>query len=374
MAVVAMFFLGRIVRDARVGVLAAVLLALNEYHLGISHSCFQKNYMTFAIAGAWLFLRALNAGSIRNWTAFGCVMGLGCATGITVAVWAPVMVLTMLIRSEGRKQFKTMGPWLACGIVLAMLSPYLLRDLGLAQSGGSGLLFQLAKFKPFVWSWAPTALFIRPLYYNVVEGTISEYVSMTTLTGTLVLLGGISGFFIRDWRARFILALGWWPFAFFSLFSRPDGEFFWSDFSLPAFILLTSATAFRFGGAAKHVAAALVLVHAWFAIPVVRATERYFPLEWGKPPPSVVQRYRNSQRSMLAAFKSRDYAKLTSCGTWHLPMRGWYLESLEAYALKLNENVPDGQLAYEGWLAPGAIRAREKEWVAQALDGFEERE
>src|SRR5262245_47995504 len=44
-AVGALYLLGAAVWDRRVGLFAAFLLAVNEYHLGISTSCFQKGYL-----------------------------------------------------------------------------------------------------------------------------------------------------------------------------------------------------------------------------------------------------------------------------------------------------------------------------------------
>jgi hypothetical protein len=308
---------------------------------------------------------------LGRFVVFGTVLGLGGATGITVLLWAPVLLGALLLRAEGRRQLRTAGPWLAAAVVVVLLLPYLVHDLGLSREGSGSLAFQVGKFRPLVWSWAPTALFIRPLYFHAVEGTISEYVAMTTVTGGPLLLGAVAGLTFSGWKARTVQALGWWPFLFFSFFSNPKGEFFWTDFALPPFILLTAASVFRLRKAAPFVAVALALVFAWRAVPLLRANERYFPLDWGPPPPRVVESYRNGQRALIAQFKSRDHLALTTVFGRHTPLSRYYLDSLVLYRNALVSDTPSGELHFRGWLAPSSRRHEDASWAQSEIERFE---
>ncbi len=366
-AVLATYLLGAVVWDRRVGLLAAFLIAVNQYHLGISHACFQKNYLTFALLAAWVFLRVQQSPSTRSWIVLGILGGLGCFTGVTVLLWGPVLLGTLIARRTGREQLRTAGPWMAAALCLLVLSPYLLRDVQLSREGADGLSFQLSKFRPLVWSWAPASLFVRPLYFNLVEGTISEYVAMHTAPGLTLLMGGLLGVFLRGWTARFVLALGWWPFVFFSLFSRPDGELFWADFAIPPFALLTAAIVLRSGRWASWLATGLAGLHAVFAWPVISARDRYFPLEWGQPPKALIEKHLHALDAIPAAFKDRDLAQLTTVGRWRLPMRQAYIEGLTRYGNALQSPATDRQLVLQGWMEPGDERGREIRWTQRQL-------
>ncbi|MGH2571008.1 MAG: ArnT family glycosyltransferase, partial [bacterium] len=267
-AVWLVYRLGRIYWSAPVGLLAAGFLAVNEYHLGISQICTQKSYFTFALLFLYLFERTVERQRIAEFAMLGIIAGLGLSTGLTFLVWVPLLIVESLRRAESRRCWRTVGPYLTALICAAIVAPYFVSELTREET--SDLAIQVDKSSLGSWSWAPLALYLRPLYYVAVEHTISEYPSMTTVPGALLLAGGgLSLALLRGERARFVQALGLFPFLLFSLFSRPSGEFFWSDFSLPPFILLSAAVLPRLRRWSPVVTAGVFAALLWSTAPLV---------------------------------------------------------------------------------------------------------
>lgn len=369
LAVFVVYSIGSKVWDRKTGLSAAALLALNEYHLGVSQLCVQKSCLTFALLSVLLTLRAVERPTAARYAALGVVIGLGLLTGASVAVWIPILAVSIVRRRGLREVFAPGGAWIAALAALLTASPYLAGAI--VDRTGAGLDHQLAKLSGIGWSWAPTALFIRPLYFHAVEGTISEYAAMSTAPGVIVLAGALAGGFLRGREARLVLALGWFPFLFFSLFSRPDGEFFWADFCLPPFVLLTAAAVRLLRKASGAAAVLAVSVHAWTAVELLRTRDRYFPLDWGDPPRAVVESYRTSQHALIARFKSRDHLELSTFAGRPLPVYEYHLSCLAEYRDALDSKSSDPELVFKGWLAEGDDRNVEIEWVRREISRFE---
>jgi hypothetical protein len=267
------------------------------------------------------------------------------------------------------------GPaWAGAAVLAAALVPDLAWNLGRAQAepagtGDVGILYQLARLQPGTWSWGPLALYLRPLYFLRVEGTISEYASLTTIPGAIVLASALASLLVlRGTPARLLQVLGFGTFAFFCLASSPFGEFWWADLSLPVFLALTAGVLASLPRARALAMAGAVLLLAAPGFRVATSAENYFPLEWGAPPEDVITRYRTSQAHMISRFRERDHAALCRAGVWRLPAAEYYRRSVEAYAEYLSA-LQAGERASawrrRGW--PPVEKARIDEELAWAV-------
>lgn len=323
---------------ARAALLAAALLGLNEYHLGVSAGATEKaSYLGFAAIALLLVLRLTREESTRRWLGLGAAFGLGAATKQALWLWtAPAAAYLGAIRGfpAGRRR----GPLLAAAVFCALVSVDVAWNFSARRTeapASKGLAFQLGRLGVGTWSWAPSALYIRPLYYRLVEPALSEYASMTTVPGVLLLASALASlFFLKSREARFLQALGWGTFLFFSLCATPRGEFWWADLSLLPFVVLTGALWDR---AASRRPALLALPVVLAAVPAALAlveNDNYHPLDWGAPPVEVSRNFVSVQRRLDLRYADFDYARLTSLAGLALPARTRY-ERARAWRLEL---------------------------------------
>lgn len=354
LAVAAIAILAAELFGPRAGILAAFFLAVNEYHLDVSSRCTEKTYLAFAALALLATWRLVREPTTKRWFVLGLVLGLGTMTKQSLVLWfAPIFAAIAATRGLGA--FRGRGPAVACAILAALLSVDLIWNITAKRSVGDpsnlGIAYQLSRLASGEWSWGPLALYIRPLYYHKVEGTISEYAAMTTAPGALLLAGDIASLFVlRSREARFLQALGFGTFLFFSIATDPHGEFWWSDGSLLPFVILAAGT---FAWAARKFPAILaipVLVFSVAAIRLLGDKDNYHPLDWGAPPALAVEQFRNSQRFLFVNGRKRDYVELTRfAGAVPLPARDRYIANLRAW---------DEELSAFERTGPGDRRAR----------------
>jgi hypothetical protein len=380
-AVVLMYFLGRMLSGERAGMLAAFLLAANEYHIGISRLCTEKNYLTFVLLGLLLFERAVASPSLRRFLAFGGAMGLGILTKQTPVLWLPAFGLELLRRS-GTRLLRHSGPWCALALIVLLASPDILWNLARNAStagvaGERGAAYQLSRLTVGSWSWGPAALYFRPLYYHGVEPAVSEYASMTSAAGAIVLLGSIASIsLLRSTQARFLQLLGFGTFFFFSLFTNPRGEFWWADLALLPFVALTGSVLSQRRRGRDTVAAIVAITMLIGAWRLVTTRDNYFPLELTTVHDDVIDRYRQSQRLLVVAERDVDHLDMCSLGMHPLPACGIYEAWFEAYERHLTA-IPDtaGAVAPAlAWpdLSPEDLQ-EETAWARAQLDRFRAR-
>jgi hypothetical protein len=155
---------------------------------------------------------------------------------------------------------------------------------------------------------------------------------MTTLPGVVLLAGAMTSLVVlRCSRARLLQILGFGTFLFFSLASKPSGEFFWADLSLVPFLLLTAGV---IGSIRRRSVLAGALVLALFIPAASRSfavRDNYHALDWGAPAAVEVEQYRNSQRFLFLGFRDRDHVALYRFGPFVLPAARRYEEDLRAY-------------------------------------------
>jgi 4-amino-4-deoxy-L-arabinose transferase-like glycosyltransferase len=401
-AVVLMYLVGNLLSGPKTGLLAAFLLAANEYHIGISRLCTEKNYLTFGMLALLLSERALRQPSKRFLLGLGTAMGLGILTKQTLALWVPAFGLEILRRPETRPLWRQRALWPAVLVLLLLVSPDLFWNLTVSSSGDSsgevGIAYQLSRLSLGTWSWAPLALYFRPLYFHRIEGAISEYASMTSIPGAIILTSAAASvWLLRSPLARFLQILGFGTLLFFCFFSSPEGEFWWADLTILPFIVLTGGVLGKLRGSWNIVGVAVLGVMMICSWNLVRTRDNYFPLEWGSPQIKVIDAYKNSQRLLIVAFRERDHLKLCSVGDLRLSSCEFYEHSLllyQTYVLSLERRNPESALredhvpmvsmstmlrqdldprtfSEEGWpRIPSPLVPQEKAWVQAELDKF----
>jgi hypothetical protein len=407
-AVGLIYFLGKLLSGPKTGLLAAFLLATNEYHIGVSRLCTEKNYLTFALLGLLLFEIALRRPSVRGFVASGAAMGFGMLTKQSLVLWVPIFGLELLRRPETRFLWRRPGPWYGLLVLFIVVSPDLFWNVTALSSGdfstlgphgNLGLSYQLSRLSVGTWSWAPLGLYFPPLYFHFIESGISEYAVMTPVLGIILLVaGGASVYLLRSPLARLLQILGFGTLLFFCLFTSPAGEFWWADLTILPFIVLTGGVLAKLRGAWNAVTIAAIGLMLIYSSNLVRTRDNYFPLEWGTPPKAAIEAYRNSQRLLMVAFRDRDHLKLCSFGDIRLPACDFYADSLFLYQKRLitlesegatterrkqplprvslpvmlRQNLDPMRFSADGWPAieEWALLPDEKAWVQMELEKF----
>lgn len=383
-AVLLMYFIGKQLAGPVAGLLAAFLLATNEYHIGISRLCTEKNYLTFAVLGLLLFDRTLKAPSTPRFLALGTAMGIGALTKQSLILWIPVFGWEMFRRPGGRTLWRQSGPWYGLAALVVLLSPDILWNVALGSehvpgsvpNSDAGLAYQISRLSLGTWSWAPLALFLPPLYFHFIEQAISEYAVMTPIIGAGILLATVSSlYFLHSTQARFFQVLGLGTLLFFCLFTSPRGEFWWADAALIPLLVLTAGVLANLRGAWRLLIPPALGVMLVCSLKLVMTKENYYPIQWGAPTPELVETHKRSQMELPLSFRGRDHLALCSVAGHRLPPCGYYYASLDAYHRYLtaaagNPNVR-GVAPASGWPEISAETvADERLWVESQLQRF----
>jgi hypothetical protein len=380
-AVALIYTLGKVLHGPGTGLLSAFLLAANEYHIGISRLCTEKNYLTLSLASVLFYVLAMKQKNYRTcwFVAAGISFGLGLLFKQSLLLWLPLFGFELLRRIPVHvwKQrdlvqilrFHGPGPWLALLCCAVVILPDVYWNFSSDLSSEDGIAFQLEKLSVGQWSWGPLSLYLRPLHYHCSELRLSEYASMTIPAGGILLIGAASSVLtLRQADMRFLQLLGWSPFLFFSLFSRPDGEFWWSDLSLGPFVLLTAAAISQLR---RPMAAAIpvVLLFAGSAVVLVASPasrDNYFPHLITPAAKSVVQEFIVDQRMVIVERKKRDHLRLSCLGELTLPQCRNYRDDLEFLRTSALDHLQ------EEFEQPQVLM-RELAWIDGQIIGFDAR-
>lgn len=331
------FVLGRSLAGSRAGFIAAGLAATNEYLIGTSRIATELSaFLLLCLLGLVQFQRALERPTSSRLAVLGLLFGLATLTKESAVLWWLPLLAILVARSGGLRFLRTAAPWAAIATYLAAIAPAVYWSLVAigdpSDPSGAGLAFQADRLSLGSWSWGPLALYIRPLYHFGVEQEISEYASMTTLPGILLLAGGaLSLGLLRDAKGRILQSLGFGVFLFIALLTTPRGEFWWADLTVPSFLLLTAAVLAR---VPRHRWILYLVVSAIALPPALRLAathDSYYPLDIGTPAPDAVRRVQHALRFQFLAFRERDHLALYRLRTLDLPPLRDYRESLLAY-------------------------------------------
>ncbi len=349
------FRLGKAIGGPRAGLFAASLLALNEYHVDVSALCTEKTYLAFAALALLLARTVLRRTTPACWIAFGAACGAATMTKESFALWA--VPLFVVLAWSHRRERARLFPAVALGAAtfFAFILPDVLwnlfgaRDLSNPSSQGAG--YQLGRLAVGGFSWGPLALYIRPLFYQRIEGTLSEVASMTTGPGLVLLASAAASFvLLRSAFARLLGILGFATLVFFSFFATPECEFWWSDLSVVAFVPLAGAVLAKATRPVGRViaAVALAVVALGFASQT-SARANVYPLEWGAPPPRFMETFRTGLSTLFLLHRDRDHVALYRQGPYALPVLRDYEHALGAYAEALEVDADPARLRWRGF-------------------------
>ena len=373
LAVFLTFRLGARYFGAGAGLLAALMLATNEYMIGgVSRVCTEKSYLTFAVLSLLLFERAARRPTRWAFAALGASFGLGLMTKQTLILWAPVLAIELFRRPETRRLWRTAGPWLAAATCGILVLPDIVFNLFFRVQGYSvsGVGYQLSKLG-VGWDWGPAALFCRALIFPLVEPALFDYPALTVMPGLALLSGAVAGLFLlRGTSARFVQVLGWSTFLFFSIFGgsgRDYSAFWWSDLSIVPFTLLTAAVVWYLPSRGRWALAiglgALFLVKG---VQVTTTPDNVFLPDVGRPADAALDRARHRQRYLAFSRRHLDHVELCRVGSWWLPAWRYYRDGYEWY-----RNYLGSDAAVEREEAPGELE-RDRRFVEDQLRRFPE--
>ena len=369
--------LGRRGAGATAGLVAAFLLATNEYHIAASSLCTEKTHLTFGLAALLAFRSTLASPTLRHHVYLGAALGLALLTKQSIALWVPVFGVFLLAEAGGVGRLKSREVALGLLVLLVLTSPDLVYNLTARGAGpdpsARGLGFQVERLGFGGWSWGPLALFVRPLVYHRAGGALSEYPAMTTLPGLVVLLGAlVGGVTDRDRWNRFLVLLGFGTLLFFALATAPGGEFWWADLALLPLTLAAATAIARIPRRVGRLARVALLALLVPAVRVAADAEHVNAFDWGEPPPRVREQYQNGMRAASVQHPDRDMVALLSAFGGRLPARKHHVAWLQDYREFLDNRA--GRREFAGFpRVPRAERAERLAWVDAEIARFEGR-
>jgi hypothetical protein len=246
---------------------AALLLALNEYHVGVSSLAVEKTfYIFFALAAIVLYARFLR--TERAAALFGSMacVGFSFLCKETAALLIPAFLLTLLFTGRYRWLARK-DLYLALGLFAVVISPDLLANItGRASRPGSvDYGSHLSRIEGIAPRYQPTAFYL----YDIVKTALVsvgrpfrdpalEYAPMNSIFG-VILLCGVATISVRQGRsvfrrlpddevARLLVVVFVIIFVFFSMLKTGWGRarldpmvWFWVDLTLLPAVMLTGA-------------------------------------------------------------------------------------------------------------------------------------
>lgn len=121
------FFLGRDLYDARIGMRAAVAFSLAPFVAGLGLFVSTDAPLLFFWALAiFSFTRALSADRWRDWLLLGAALGLGTMSKYTMLAFGPSALLYLLLSRERMSQLRNPRLWIALGLAFLIVLPNLL--------------------------------------------------------------------------------------------------------------------------------------------------------------------------------------------------------------------------------------------------------
>ena len=222
LGVLAVFLLGRRLRNARLGLLAAFLLAIMPYHIRYSQEF--RTYtalVCFSAFAGWAFVRAASGKRLRDWVIFGLVAGLGLLfhffVGLVILAAGIYCFLADIqgLRDNQKKSWPLLPRFCLGGaIALSVISPWMIFLYGKPMSFGLQPTFQ----------WGSVGATLSQLAGSNVQDGASVSV-VFVLFYTLVIVGVFAAFALVGRLSVFLLLwIAMVPLVFWSVFRT--GYFF----------------------------------------------------------------------------------------------------------------------------------------------------
>jgi 4-amino-4-deoxy-L-arabinose transferase-like glycosyltransferase len=120
------FLLGRSFMPTRWAAIGTLLLA-GVYYFSIPTPEFNHNVaqMPLWAAASLAYYRAWRTGALRWWAALGVAAGLGLLAKYSTVLLLVTMLAHLLSRRESRAAFRSVGPYAAIAVAIAIVSPHL---------------------------------------------------------------------------------------------------------------------------------------------------------------------------------------------------------------------------------------------------------
>lgn len=212
LGVLGVFLLGRSLRNARLGLLAAFLFAIMPYNIRYSQE-FRAYAALACFSGftAWAFVRAVSAGRLRDWVFFGCVAAVSLYfhyfVGFVIlaaGAYSFLASLWSLLEKQKRERLMFFFFCLASAVTLAVFSPWMVYVHNKPLRFQSNPVFRL----DFVW-----ATLSQLAGSNIQDGATVN--STFVLFWTLVALGVVASFaLIGRLTLFFLFWIATTPFVF----------------------------------------------------------------------------------------------------------------------------------------------------------------
>lgn len=239
--------------DARVGLLAALFLATNRFHIGWSRLINQEVIYLALVASclvAFWRLRRREA----PWFILAALLGLAMLTKELAVLLPPALLVYMLTSAEGRRSLKRKETWLVAASFALVAVALLAYALGHPQRDEMNLGVNLYRAQSVGISVEPVEFFVGPsTTHDAPLEDAWTYPSMFWPTGALLLIGVACS--IRGWRDDFVRLMLVVFASYFAVFTFVgtdmsripfhQGEYWWVDVALIPGIVLASHVLIR---------------------------------------------------------------------------------------------------------------------------------
>jgi MFS family permease len=216
------FLIGRELFGFTTGVLAALILAVMPYHVGVTRQVLLDGPAVLCITLAfWMFARFVRTRQTEWLLGSAAVMGLAVLTKETSIIMAGAFVILIIISPEVRRPVLTSALFVAIVGVVSITFPLVVSVAGRSSTGQNYLAWQLAR------SSNHAAFF----YFTVVPASIGWMV---------VLAAGAALVFRANWDWRLLLLVLWVVVPFVALEIYPLKGFQYLLPIAPAMALLAA--------------------------------------------------------------------------------------------------------------------------------------
>jgi 4-amino-4-deoxy-L-arabinose transferase-like glycosyltransferase len=236
--------------DARAGLVAAALLAVDQFHASWSRLLVEEASLQLLTAATLLFaLRALASGRVRSWLLAGACLGGACLAKETAWLLAPAIAMALLCSRTGRAALRSGKPLLGLAATVAITLPELAWSLSHPAQSYAG---RASRFLGQPWGLTAKAssLYLGELYRaayhkDVLDVDYDKASAFAVLWPVgVVYLAAVAWTLHRrdDLGARFLAVVFAVVFVVVTLVdaSRPVDPFWWASLSLVPAVALTA--------------------------------------------------------------------------------------------------------------------------------------
>jgi 4-amino-4-deoxy-L-arabinose transferase-like glycosyltransferase len=234
--------------DEKAGLLAALLLATNRFHIGWSRLINQEVlYLALVIVTLAAFWRAWQRGA--GWPRVGVAAALALGAKELAILLIPALGIFLLTSAKGRAVLRRKQVWASAGIVAVVAIALLTYALGHPAREEMNLGVNLYRLQSIGISVEPLEFFLGPsTTHDAPLEDAWTYPSMFWPTGVILLVGVVVS--IRRWKddfTRLMLVVFGFYFLCFTVVGTDmsrmpfhQGEFWWVDVALIPAVVLTA--------------------------------------------------------------------------------------------------------------------------------------